>query len=144
VKPKHQRLIFVVVSMAFLCTAVLLVMQAFKQNIVYFYSPSDIMATTPAPGKIRVGGLVKMGSFEKDDIYVRFYVTDNQHEVKVYYKGLVPSLFREGQGVIVEGAYSGDSLFADTILAKHDENYMPKEVVETLKKSGKWKGQDGQ
>lgn len=140
-KPKHQRLIFVVASVACLCVAVLLVMQAFKQNLVYFYSPSDITANPPAPGqKIRLGGLVKTGSVEKNGSDVRFSVTDGKQEFKVHYTGLLPNLFREGQGVIAEGVMENNVFTAKTILAKHDEKYMPKEVVESLKKSGHWEG----
>ncbi|MDX2074504.1 MAG: cytochrome c maturation protein CcmE [Alphaproteobacteria bacterium] len=141
-KPKHQRLVFVLASVLFLCAAVLLVMQAFKQNLVYFYSPSDIAGNPPAPTqKIRIGGLVKTGSIAQADDRVRFTVTDQQHEIEVRYQGVLPALFREGQGVIAEGVMDGAHFSASTILAKHDEKYMPKEVVDALKKSGHWEGQ---
>ncbi len=141
-KPKHQRLIFVLVSVVFLCVAVLFIMQAFKQNLVYFYSPSDIVANPPAAAqKIRIGGLVKTGSITKDNDRVRFTVTDGKEELQVSYQGLLPNLFREGQGVIAEGVMEENGLTASTILAKHDEKYMPKEVVDALKKSGHWKEQ---
>ncbi len=132
------------VSVVFLCVAVLFVMQAFKQNLVYFYSPTDIAANPPAPmQKIRVGGLVEAGSVVKKDSSVRFVVTDGKHALAITYQGLLPNLFREGQGVIAEGVMEGGVFTASTILAKHDENYMPKEVVDALKKSGHWKEQYG-
>lgn len=138
-KPKHQRLLLVVVSLACLCAAVLLVMQAFRANIVYFYSPSDIAKQPPsAQQKIRMGGLVKEGSLEKNDNLTQFIISDGAQEFTVRYQGLLPNLFREGQGVIAEGVFDGKEFIATTILAKHDEKYMPKEVVESLKKSGHW------
>lgn len=142
-KPKHQRLIFVAVSVVFFCAAVLLTMRAFKENLVYFYSPSDIVAKAPKPAqKIRIGGLVKEGSIERGEGQkVRFVVTDGTNEMMVAYQGMLPTLFREGQGVIAEGSWTGKEFTARTILAKHDENYMPKEVVDALKKSGHWKEQ---
>ena len=143
-KPKHQRLVFVVGSVACLCVAVLLTMQAFKQNLVYFYSPGDIAANPPVSGqKIRIGGLVKAGSVTRDGGNVNFTVTDGRSEVRVRYHGMVPNLFREGQGVVAEGVLQGGALNASTVLAKHDENYMPKEVVDALKKSGHWETQYG-
>ena len=141
-KPKHQRLIFVVVSVALLCAGALFTMQAFKQNLVYFYSPSDIAENPPAPTqKIRMGGLVETGSIKrgKDDI-IRFTVSDGKNSFAVQYQGMLPNLFREGQGVIAEGRFDGKIFTATSILAKHDENYMPKEIVESLKKSGHWEG----
>lgn len=141
-KPKHQRLIFVLASILFLCTAVLFTLRAFKENLVYFYSPSDITAHPPAPAqKIRIGGLVKTGSIIKEHQQVRFTVTDGNNDIQVHYTGLLPNLFREGQGVIAEGIFEENAFVASTILAKHDENYMPKEVVDALKKSGHWKEQ---
>ena len=143
-KPKHQRLIFVAVSVVFLCAATLLVMQAFKDNLVYFYSPSDIAAKPPVQGqKIRIGGLVKAGSVSKKDNRVRFVVSDGRQDIEVGYAGMLPNLFREGQGVIAEGVIENGAFSATTILAKHDENYMPKEVVDALKKSGHWEEQYG-
>lgn len=144
-KPKHQRLILVVASMAFLCTAVLLVMQAFRENLVYFYSPSEIRADTPVPSqKIRIGGLVKTGSVKTTaDEGTAFIISDGKAEVPVLYYGMLPNLFREGQGVIAEGVMTQEGFSASTILAKHDEKYMPREVVESLKKSGHWEEQYG-
>ncbi len=143
-KPKHQRLVFVVASVACLCAAVLLTMRAFKENLVYFFSPSDIVAMPPKPGQvIRIGGLVKTESLEHlPGNRVAFIVTDGKAEIAVAYQGALPALFREGQGVVAEGKLQDGGFSATTILAKHDENYMPKEVVDALKKSGHWEGQD--
>ena len=141
-KPMHQRLIFVVMSVVFLCGAVLLALQALRENIVYFYSPSEIAEEPPAAGrKIRVGGLVKNDSIvQLPEQYYEFIVSDGAQEVRVRYVGQLPALFRQGQGVVAEGVMQEDGWFAArTILAKHDEKYMPKEVVDALKKSGHWK-----
>jgi cytochrome c-type biogenesis protein CcmE len=122
------------------------VLYALSDRIVFFNGPSDIVANPPAPGaRIRLGGLVETGSIAKAaDGHVDFAVTDGKAAVKVAYRGILPDLFREGQGVVTEGTMNGDGTFsADTVLAKHDENYMPKEVVEALKRSGKWKEGEG-
>ncbi len=141
-KLKHQRLVFVAGSMLFLIASTLLVMQAFKENLVFFYSPSDIASTSPSPETlIRVGGLVKAGSIKKHhDSLIEFSVTDNQNTLHISYTGMLPTLFREGQGVVAEGYLQADGHFKATrVLTKHDENYMPKEVVDSLKASGRWK-----
>ena len=143
-KPKHQRLIFVTVSVIFLCAAALMTMQAFRQNLVFFYSPGDLAQQNLAAGqRIRVGGLVGNHSIKRGrDDTVRFTITDGAAEIHVTYKGLLPNLFREGQGVVAEGTMEDkDHFTATSILAKHDEKYMPREVVDALKKSGQWKGQ---
>ena len=140
-KPKHQRLLFVTFSVFFLTVAVLLTLRAFRENIVFFYSPADIMEKHVENGRvIRVGGLVEQGSLVRGagDL-VRFTVTDGKARLEISYHGLLPNLFREGQGVVVEGSLSDAGHFeAKTILAKHDETYMPKEVVDALKRSGHW------
>ncbi|MEZ5690934.1 MAG: cytochrome c maturation protein CcmE [Rickettsiales bacterium] len=152
-KPKHQRLLFISFSLTFLCAGVLLVMNAFQDNLVFFYSPSDIREKSSiisTDKTIRVGGIVKVGSLEKIDDRVTFIITDGKEDVSVTYKGVLPNLFREGQGCIAEGKMLDtengeqtiDKMFvASRILAKHDEQYMPKEVVDALKKSGQWKGE---
>lgn len=145
-KPKHQRLIFVSISVIFLCVAVLMIMRAFRENLVFFYSPSDLAQQQLAPSqRIRIGGLVKTGSVSRgDNQAIQFIISDGAQEVQVHYTGLLPNLFREEQGVIAEGYMQANGIFqARTILAKHDENYMPKEVVDALKKSGQWKGESG-
>jgi cytochrome c-type biogenesis protein CcmE len=141
-KPKHQRLFFVSVSIVFLCLAVLLVLQAFRENIVFFYMPSELSAITPLPIElIRVGGLVEMGSVTRDNGMLSFHLTDGSVSLSVEYTGATPGLFREGQGAVVEG-YLTDAthLQAKRVLTKHDEYYMPQEVVDALKKSGRWQG----
>jgi cytochrome c-type biogenesis protein CcmE len=118
-----------------------LVLNAMRSSIVFFQSPTDVVEHKLAPGaRIRIGGLVKTGSVERgDNLRVRFDVTDGKNDIHVQYQGIVPDLFREGQGVVAEGKLeAGGMLAADTVLAKHDERYMPKEVVDALKKSGRW------
>jgi len=142
-KPKHQRLVFIGISMIFLCVSVLLTLRAFKDNLVFFYSPSDLTTQQVAPGRlIRVGGLVTTGSIKKSDgDRVVFDVTDGKADITISYRGILPNLFREGQGVVAEGTLrDATHLDAKTILAKHDENYMPREVVDSLKRTGHWKG----
>jgi cytochrome c-type biogenesis protein CcmE len=128
-------------SVGVLAIAAALVLSALRDSIVFFNSPTDIVDKRPAPGtRMRIGGLVKPGSLARgDNLRVRFEVTDGNKDVAVRYQGIVPDLFREGQGVVAEGALEPDGTFvADTVLAKHDERYMPREVVDALKKSGRW------
>lgn len=139
---KQRRLVLIGSGLGVLAIAIALMLNAFRGSIVFFNSPSDIEAKHVAAGtRIRLGGLVKNGSlFHGNDLKVRFTVTDGSREVPVTYQGVLPDLFREGQGVVAEGALDGAGQFnADTILAKHDETYMPKEVADALKKSGHWK-----
>lgn len=140
-KPKHQRLLFVGITLLSLCAATLLTLRAFRDNLVFFYSPSEIAARAiPEGQRIRLGGLVEKKSIERDGEFVRFRVTDGQSSVSVEYHGLPPALFREGQGVVAEGYLEGGGhMRASTLLAKHDEYYMPREVVDALKKSGRWR-----
>jgi cytochrome c-type biogenesis protein CcmE len=117
-------------------TATLIATQAFKDNLLYFYDPSQIVAgEAPAGKKFRIGGLVQPGSLQRTpgSLEVRFDVTDNAHTMKVSYSGLLPDLFREGQGVIAHGRLENGVFVADEVLAKHDENYMPPEVAKSLK-----------
>jgi cytochrome c-type biogenesis protein CcmE len=119
--------------------AVLLVMFAFSQSIAYFYVPGDLAKANLAPGtRIRLGGLVEAGTVKRGEgSTVTFTVTDTLSTVPVTYTGILPDLFREGQGVVAEGAFGTDGLFvADTVLAKHDETYMPKDVADRLKAQG--------
>ena len=127
-----------------LAVAAALVLTALSQQIVYFNTPTDLKTSASAPGaRVRLGGLVEEGSWLKGAGSVQeFLVTDTENNVKVTYVGILPDLFREGQGVVAEGAFGADGVFkADTVLAKHDENYMPKEVANALKAKGVWKGQ---
>ncbi len=143
-KRKHRRLAFVVAGMVLLGAAAALVLSAFEENLVFFYSPSDLVAKSVPDGRrFRVGGLVEEGSVKRlaDGLTVEFVVTDLVETVPVSYRGPLPDLFREGQGVVAEGVLTAGGVFrADGVLAKHDENYMPPEVAEALKKSGQWKG----
>jgi cytochrome c-type biogenesis protein CcmE len=118
-----------------LAIAVGLILFALRDNIVFFYGPTEMSERTPPPGtRLRIGGLVRRGSLTRDgSSTVVFAVTDLKHDIKVSYTGLLPDLFREGQGVVAEGTVEGPDLFhADTVLAKHDERYMPKDVAEAL------------
>lgn len=138
---KQRRLILIGSSLGVLAFAAALVLSALNDSIVFFNSPTDIAEKHLAAGtRIRVGGLVKPGSLKRgDNLQVRFEVTDGKSDVPVRYQGIVPDLFREGQGVVAEGKIENDGIFvADTVLAKHDERYMPKEVVDALKKTGRW------
>ena len=138
---KQRRLILIGSSLGVLAFAVALILSSLRELIVFFNSPSDIADNKAAPGKrVRLGGMVKTGSVERgDNLQVRFAVTDGNKDIPVSYQGIVPDLFREGQGVIAEGHVEpGGTFKAETVLAKHDENYMPREVVETLKKQGHW------
>jgi len=138
---KQRRLILIGGSVGVLAIAVGLVLNALSGSIVFFNSPSDVAEKHIAAGtRIRVGGLVKPGSVQRgDDMRIRFDVTDGNHDLAVRYQGIVPDLFREGQGVVAEGKIDGGgTVVADTVLAKHDERYMPREVVDALKKTGRW------
>jgi cytochrome c-type biogenesis protein CcmE len=140
-KPKRRRFVFVAAGMVLLGAAAGLALYAMNDSLVFFYSPSDLVAKDIAPGRtLRLGGLVETGSVQRDGgTTVRFRVTDMAETVPVVYTGLLPDLFREGQGVVAEGTLRSDGVFvAAEVLAKHDENYMPKEVVDALKKSGQW------
>ena len=140
---KKRRLYAVLAGLTMLGIAAALVLTAFEDNIVFFYSPSDITEKNLRPGQtVRLGGLVEADSVKKstDGVTTEFVITDMNKTIEVSYKGLLPDLFREGQGVVTQGKLGPNGVFiASEVLAKHDENYMPKEVAEALKKSGKWK-----
>lgn len=138
---KQRRAAFITVGLGILGAAVALVLFAMRDNIVFFYSPTEIVEKGVGPGtRIRLGGLVEEGSVRREgSATVTFKVTDFRTARTVSYTGILPDLFREGQGVVAEGALEPGGLFvADSVLAKHDENYMPPEVAEALKKSGRW------
>ncbi|MGO4704502.1 cytochrome c maturation protein CcmE [Microvirga sp. 2MCAF38] len=141
---KQRRLSLIGISGFVLALALGLVLYAMNDTIVFFHSPADIQAKNVQPGtRFRLGGLVREGSLErKADQVVIFEVMDGQSSRSVRYQGILPDLFREGQGVIAEGALEPSGVFrADTVLAKHDESYMPREVAETLRRQGHWKEQ---
>ena len=145
---KQRRLYIVGGFMLIFAAAAALVLMAFEENIVFFYSPSELvhkMETQPIPPgrRLRIGGLVEEGSVQRDTdgITITFRVTDMVEVLPVRFRGLLPDLFREGQGIVAEGSVAQNGTFVATeVLAKHDETYMPKEVAEALKKAGKWQG----
>ncbi|MBB3809830.1 cytochrome c maturation protein CcmE [Pseudochelatococcus contaminans] len=144
---KQRRLTLIAAGLAVLGVALGLVLVALRDTIVFFRSPSDIVALDIAPGtRLRLGGLVQQGSVVRDSAQdtssrtIRFVVTDGAAGIAVRYTGLLPDLFREGQGVVTEGVLTPDGSFlADNVLARHDENYMPREVADTLKDDGLWR-----
>ena len=143
---KQRRLVLIGGSLGVLAVAVALMLNALRDSIVFFNSPSDVMEKHVGPGtRIRLGGLVLVGTvLHSDNLTVLFEVTDGQRDVPVSYQGVLPDLFREGQGVVAEGVLDAGGTFkADSILAKHDETYMPKEVADALKRSGHWKDDYG-
>ena len=138
---KQRRLALIGSSLGVLAIAAALVLGALRDSIVFFNSPTDVAEKGIRPGtRMRIGGLVKPGSLQRgNNLQVSFAVTDGKTDIVVRYQGIVPDLFREGQGVVTEGRLeSAQVLAADTVLAKHDERYMPREVVDALKKSGRW------
>jgi len=142
---RQRRLSLIGAALGVLALAIALVLGALKDSIVFFNSPTDVVEKHVNPGtRIRIGGLVKEGSVSRgESLAVRFEVTDGKSTVPVSYQGLLPDLFREGQGVVAEGALDPAGTFrADSVLAKHDETYMPKEVADALKKQGHWKDDD--
>lgn len=141
---KKQRLYFLLLGGLALATGVALVLTAFEDSIVFFYSPTELKTQSLTPGqRIRIGGLVEDGSIQKDGDTVRFVVTDTAEELTVSYRGILPDLFREGQGIVAEGMLLPAGVFqASDVLAKHDENYMPPEVADAIKAAGEWRGDD--
>lgn len=137
---KQKRLAVIAGLGAVLAIAATLIFVALRDQIVFFYSPSEVKERAIAAGTpIRLGGLVKEGTWKKNGETSDFVVTDGQTEMTAHYVGLLPDLFREGQGVVIEGSVTPTGTFAATnVLAKHDENYMPREVVDELKKRGEW------
>ena len=139
--PKAKRLLVVFAITVLLGIAVMLVLGALRENIVFFYTPTDITTSGTKSGQpLRLGGLVKEGSVTIDGLKSVFTVTDGRADVTVLYDNALPSLFREGQGVVAEGLMDNGRFIATNVLAKHDENYMPAEVAEKLKSTGVWKG----
>ena len=139
---KGRRLTLIASALAVIGVAIGLALFAFRDGVVFFVTPSELAAKTAQmrpDARMRIGGLVQPGSVLKsDDRHVSFAITDNRTEVKVAYAGLLPDLFREGQGVVAEGQLVNGVFRADSVLAKHDENYMPREVADSLKQQGVW------
>ncbi|MFZ9677368.1 MAG: cytochrome c maturation protein CcmE [Quisquiliibacterium sp.] len=139
-KPRHRRMLWIAGGVAALSVAVALVLNAFQSNLVFFFTPTQIANGEAPKGKnFRVGGLVEAGSVKRegDGTLVSFRVTDNAKTISVSYKGILPDLFKEGRGIVAQGAIQPDGSFrASEVLAKHDENYMPPEAAEALKRAG--------
>ena len=141
---KYRRLFITIIIILTLGIATKLILMALEDNIVYFYTPNDLIEkfgdTKNIQNKIRIGGLVLESSIKKEGEKTIFMITDRKKEVKVEFKGPLPDLFREGQGIVAEGMFQNNNFIASEVLAKHDENYMPPEVADALKKNNVWKG----
>ena len=138
---KRQRALMILAAGILLAGATFLVLTALRDSIVFFFGPTELTERgATLPGRIRLGGLVAEASVrEGADGFYSFEVTDLETSIPVIYQGALPDLFREGQGVVAEGIYTAGTLNADRILAKHDENYMPREVANALKEAGTWR-----
>lgn len=145
-KPRHKRLAIILAGVVGIVAAGLFIMNAFRSNLVYFFSPTEALEGKAPMGELfRLGGMVETGSVKKsgDGLKVSFVITDMNKAIPVYYEGLLPDLFREGQGVVVQGKIDADKRFvAREVLAKHDENYMPPEAAQALKGGNYLAGQD--
>ena len=141
---KYRRLFITIIIVLTLGLATKLILMALEDNIVYFYTPNDLIEkfgnTQNIQNKIRIGGLVLESSIKKEGEKTIFMITDRKKEVKVLFEGPLPDLFREGQGIVAEGMFQNNNFIASEVLAKHDENYMPPEVADALKKNNVWKG----
>ena len=141
---KYRRLFITIIIVLTLGLATKLILMALEDNIVYFYTPNDLIKkfgdTQNIQNKIRIGGLVLESSIKKEGEKTIFMITDRKKEVRVVFDGPLPDLFREGQGIVAEGMFQNNNFIASEVLAKHDENYMPPEVADALKKNNVWKG----
>jgi cytochrome c-type biogenesis protein CcmE len=137
-KARHKRLVLLAGALALLAIATMLVLSAFRKNLVFFFTPTQVLAgEAPRGQSLRIGGLVENGTLQRqaDGVTVSFVVTDLAHKVTVNYRGILPDLFKEGKGVVAQGRLGADHVFvADQVLAKHDENYMPPEAADALRK----------
>ena len=144
-KPKYKRLLILFLILGILGAATKLVLMALKENIIYFYTPNELKKkygnVKNIENKIRIGGLVLEDSVVINKNESIFEITDKKDNIKVFFKGQLPDLFREGQGIVAEGIIKDYKLIANQVLAKHDENYMPPEVADALIKSGVWQGE---
>ena len=138
-KPRHKRLLAIVGGLAALGAATALVLTAFEDNLVFFFTPTQVAAKEAPQGRLfRIGGMVEKGSVKRDGVEVRFVVTDTAKTIPVVYRGPLPDLFREGKGVVAQGTLTADGVFqAREVLAKHDENYMPPEAAHAVQKAQK-------
>ena len=143
--PKYKRLLILFLILSILGVATKLVLMALEENIIYFYTPNELKKkygnVTNIETKIRIGGLVREDSVVINKNESIFEITDKKDNIKVFFKGQLPDLFREGQGIVAEGILKDNKLIANQVLAKHDENYMPPEVADALIKSGVWQGE---
>ena len=141
---KYRRLFITIIIILTLGLATKLILMALEDNIVYFYTPNDLIEkfgdTQNIQNKIRIGGLVLERSIKQEGEKTIFMITDRKKEVRVVFDGPLPDLFREGQGIVAEGMFQNNNFIASEVLAKHDENYMPPEVADALKKNNVWKG----
>jgi cytochrome c-type biogenesis protein CcmE len=144
-QPKRRRLWYLGLFVLFLGGATLVILTTLNDHLLFFMMPTEALIKKPTTS-IRLGGLVEEGSLHhQDDLWIAFRITDGAQSIPVRYRGIAPDLFREGQGVIAEGTLSKQGVFQATyLLAKHDENYMPREVADTLKMSGQWRPQKAQ
>ena len=137
-KARHKRFALIIGALAVIGTAAALVLNAFEENLVFFFTPSQVASgEAPKNRAFRIGGLVKDGSVQRDGVNVRFVVTDTVNDVPVTYTGILPDLFREGKGVVAQGKLEGATFVAREVLAKHDENYMPPEAAAAMKAGAK-------
>ena len=138
-KPRHKRIAAIALGVAALGVATALVLLAFEQNLVFFFTPSQVAANEAPQGRtFRIGGMVEKGSVKREGVEVRFVVTDTVKSIPVVYRGTLPDLFREGKGVVAQGKLGADGVFAAReVLAKHDENYMPPEAMHAVEKAQK-------
>ena len=139
--PKNKRFLGLILFFVPLCFGLFFLVSALNSNIVYFISPTELIEQNKINQRLRLGGLVKSNSINVTGTIIIFDVTDGNNSVSVKYEGLLPDLFKEEQGVIVEGKFDSNSFNADNLLAKHDENYIPREIKNSLKKQGLWKGE---
>ena len=134
---RQRRFMWVAIGVLVLCAAAAFVLNAFQSNLVFFFTPTQVAQGEAPQGRVfRIGGLVKDGSLQRQDMQVQFVVTDTARDIPVVYSGLLPDLFKEGKGVVAQGRLGADGLFTATeVLAKHDENYMPPEAQHALDKA---------
>lgn len=135
----QRRLAFFIIVSGLFIIGLSLILVSLRDNLLYFVSPSQLLQAPYKQKQLRLGGLVRSGSVVRHDLSLQFAITDGQTDVPVHYKGLTPELFREGQGVVVEGHMVEGVFMAQMLLAKHDERYMPREVVHILKEQGQWR-----
>jgi cytochrome c-type biogenesis protein CcmE len=137
VKPRHKRIAAIAIGVVALGAVTALVLRAFNENLVFFFTPTEVAANKAPQGRtFRIGGMVEKGSVKRDGVDVRFLVTDTAKTLPVTYRGALPDLFREGKGVVAQGQLGADGVFrASEVLAKHDENYMPPEAAEAVKRA---------